>query len=96
MGLSGNNFISEKEITPEDFSRKLKHVVISCDDAEFRDKYGLIGEHENMQLLSCGQSNLEGYEGKYLFVLREISQEELREISLDARVSYLEMLEGVE
>ena len=100
LELSGNNFISENEVTDETFSGKLKHVVISCSDEDFRDKYGLVGEHENMELLSIQHYSkeitdvLKIKEGWY-FVLRALTPEEVREMSFDARVSYLEMMTEV-
>ena len=36
-----------------------------------------------MELLSCEQSNIEGYEGKYLFALRELTRQEVRDIEID-------------
>ncbi|MBR2207198.1 MAG: hypothetical protein IJ859_00125 [Synergistaceae bacterium] len=92
LGLTGNCFISEKPITVQDFSGKLKNVVISCSDEEYRDKYNLVGSHDYMELLSCEQSNIEGYEGKYLFVLRGLTRQEVRDIEIDARLDYHEMM----
>jgi len=100
LELSGNNFISENEVTAETFNGKLKHVVISCSDENFSDNYGLIGEHNGMELVAlqhygkeqAGAMNIK--EGWY-FVLRALTPEEIREIKFDARVSYLEMMSEV-
>ena len=45
-----------------------------------------------MELLSCEQSNLEDFKGKYLFVLRELTRQEVRDIEIDARLDYHEMM----
>lgn len=100
LGLSGNNFISENEVTAETFNGKLKHVVISCSDENFSDNYGLIGEHNGMELVAIQHYDKEKAEAMkikegWYFILRALTPEEIREMSFDARVSYLEMMREV-
>ncbi len=95
LGLTGNSFIREEPITAQDFDGKLKNVVISCDnDEDFRDRYGLIGEHEYMELLICGKDIDADYKGKYLFALRELTKQEIRDLEIDARLDYHDMMLG--
>lgn len=84
LRLNGNNFISKKELTRADFDGKLSHVIISGGDSE------LTGEHGAMDLIQCIP-----YKGEYWFALRDISAAELREMSIDARLDYIEMMEGL-
>ena len=90
LGLNGNNFISQNEVTAETFSGKLKHVVITG-DAE-ADTEGLIGEHNNMELVRCERDK--GL-GGWAIVLREIPASKLRELRIDARLDYIEMMEDL-
>ncbi len=93
LELNGNNFISDTKITADDFSGKLKHVVISCDEENYFDPYGLVGEHDNMELVQCveGDANIEQFAGKYLFILRQPTYEERQFAELQARIEFLEM-----
>ncbi|MBQ6918712.1 MAG: hypothetical protein IJQ74_00135 [Synergistaceae bacterium] len=90
LELNGNNFISRNEISSGTFDGKLKHVVITGDKEA--DMEGLIGEHSNMELVRCQYD--EGL-GGWAFVLREIPASTLRELRIDARLDYIEMMEGL-
>ena len=88
LELNGNNFISSARISESTFEGKLAHVTISG-NPEF-DDFGLIGEHENMELIQCKQ-----YGEKYWFILRDIPLEELRQLRTEARLDYIEMMEDL-
>ena len=88
LELNGNNFISKTKITESTFSGKLSHVIISG-NSEYDDA-GLIGEHENMELIKCKQ-----YGQDYYFILRDIPQEKLQQMRIDARLDYIEMMEDL-
>jgi len=97
LELNGNNFVSTSEITAGTFDGKLRHVAISCSDENFRDRYGLVGEHDNMELINLQHYDAEqaakyGIKEGWYFALRELTPEEIYKISTDARISYLEMI----
>ena len=108
LELSGNTFMSQNEINAEIFDGNLKHVVISCDnDEEYRDKYNLTGEHENMELVLCDYYEAKGVkkyelpgqkpvyypdEAYWRFVIRELSEQEMRDLEIDSRLDYCEMM----
>ena len=86
--MNGNNFISSARVTESTFAGKLAHVTISG-NPEF-DDVGLIGEHENMELIHCKQ-----YGEKYWFILRDIPQDELQRLRIESRLDYIEMMEDL-
>lgn len=88
LGLNGNNFISKNKITPEFFNGKLSHVSIEGNSE--MDMFGLIGEHENMQLVQ-----VQKYGEEYWFVLRDLTPQELKDIRTEARLDYIEMMEDL-
>ena len=90
LELNGNNFISKNEIKSETFNGKLSKVTITGDS--LKDSAGLIGEHTNMELIRCEYDK--GLDG-WAIVLRELSAEELRELRIDARLDYIEMMEDL-
>ena len=91
LSLSGNNFISKNPVTENTFKGKLSHVVISGDSES--DMAGLIGEHNNMELIRCEQDS--GL-GGYAFVLRDIPASELEMIKLKSDIAYTAMMNGVD
>ena len=89
MQLNGNNFISQNAVTAETFAGKLSHVIIEG-SAEY--DFGLIGEHHNMELVQCKKDKVLG---GYSFILRDIPADELRNMKVDARLDYIEMMEDL-
>ena len=68
LGLNGNNFVSETEMTEDVFEGKLSKVIFEG-IVEGQDvKY----ECNQMELVQIAQ-----YEDGYYFVLRELTQDEL-------------------
>ena len=94
MELNGNNFVSKKEVTAETFRGKLGRVIIDG-DAE-ADEAGLIGTHENMELVQVAHYTraTHGMEDGYYFVLRDIPADEQEKRQLRADVDYALMLGG--
>ena len=66
LSLNGNNFISDTQLDAALFSGNLQTVRITGPDME--------ETHENMELVGIRQDD-----GKYWFVLRELSSQELNE-----------------
>ena len=92
LKLNGNNFITGDQAIArrikdfvEDHGGILRKVEISGDPEG--DEAGLIGEHEYMRLVQCVK-----YAGNWWFVLQDLSEREIRDLELDARLDYLEMM----
>lgn len=83
LRLNGNNFISEAEITEDDFRGKLSKVIIEGKD--FKQEYN------NMELVQIAH-----YEDGYYFVLREIPQEELDKLKMQSDIEYLAMMSDID
>ena len=90
LELNGNNFVCKNEVKPETFSGKLSKVTITGDS--LKDEAGLIGEHTNMELIRCEYDK--GL-GGWAVVLLELSAAELRELEVNARLDYIEMMEDL-
>jgi len=87
LRLSGNNFISETEITEEQFDGKLSKVVV--EGIENGEK--VVQEYEHMQLVQIVH-----YKEGYYFILRELTQAELKEIKTQADIEYLAMMSDID
>ena len=83
LGLNGNNFISEAEITEDDFKGKLSKVTVEGKD--FKQEYN------NMELVQIAH-----YEDGYYFVLREIPQEELDKLKMQSDIEYIAMMSNID
>ena len=96
LTLNGNNFVSKLPVTRETFAGKLDRVVVVGEATE--DWPGLVGTHTNLRLenLKYVGSNVPGLDEGYYFVLGTWSDEELREMKLQADLEYLAMMTGVE
>ncbi len=83
LHLNGNNFVSDIPLTKEQFEFNCAPVTISN---------GAITEtHENMEL-----NHLQVTDGKYYFVLLDISPEELWKQKVTADMQYISMMTEVE
>ena len=91
LTLNGNNFVSENEVTRETFAGKLNGVTITCDEENYSDEF--TGEHAHMKLIQIAQYEWDA--GKWYFILSDMSEAELKELRLESRLDYLEMLEGM-
>lgn len=83
LRLNGNNFISEAEITEDDFRGKLSKVTVEGKD--FKQEYN------NMELVQIAH-----YEDGYYFVLREIPQEELDKLKMQSDIEYIAMMSDID
>ena len=90
LTLNGNNFVSETELTAADFDGKLAHVTIAAPEGE--DAFGLAGEHGPMML---AEDRVQVWPDGYYFVLLDIPTSKLREIKVDSRLDYIEMMEDL-
>ena len=81
---NGNNFVSETEITADIFNGNLSKVVIE-------DQNGNVQECEHMELVQIAH-----YKDGYYFVLRELTQDELKEIKTQADIEYLAMMSDID
>ena len=79
LSLNGNNFVSNTEIDPHLFEDNLCGVVIN--DGENDDR------HENMAFVGSSTVN-----GKFYFILRDMSEEELARIQFRSDLEYLAMM----
>lgn len=81
---NGNNFVSETEITADIFNGNLSKVVIE-------DGEGNVQEYEHMELIQIVH-----YKDGYYFVLRELTQDELKAIKIQADIEYLAMMTDID
>ncbi len=88
LRLSGNNYISNTEITENDFKGKLSKVIIKeiTDDGQT-----IMQEYEHMELVQIVH-----YEDGYYFILRELSAAELKEIKMQSDIEYLAMMTDID
>lgn len=87
LRLSGNNFISETEITEDIFKGKLSKVIVEGKE----DGQDVKNEYEHMELVQIVH-----YEDGYYFILRELSQQELRDEKIQSNLDYLAMMVDVD
>lgn len=83
LKLNGNNFVSEEEISPMIFDGNCSPVIIN-DGA--RDVI-----HDNMELVQVTEED-----GKYWFILRDISEAELNQIKIQSDIAYIAMMAEIE
>ena len=62
-----------------------RDVTITGDAAD--DQAGLIGTHDYMRVVQCVK-----YEGKWWFVLADLTAREIQDLEFDARLSFVEMM----
>ena len=93
LKLSGNNFVSKREVNADFFAGKLRNVEIAGPD----DGMGLVGKHEVMELLQVAHYELgkHGVEEGYYILLRDVPVEELERKRDRADIDYLAMMAGV-
>ena len=83
LRLNGNNFVSDAPIDKSIFDGNCHSVTIS--DGENATV------HENMECVQVTQMGAE-----YWFVLRELSESELKEAKIQASIEYIAMMCDVE
>lgn len=87
LSMNGNNFVSESKLTEEEFEGKLSSVVIIDPD-------GNEEHHENMELVQI--VNTDYTDGKWYFVLRELTEDELWRAKMQGDMLYLSMMTDIE
>lgn len=86
LKLSGNNYISKTKITEDDFKGKLSKVIIENETEKTYEEF----EHmELVQILDYGDKG-------YYFVLRELSERELKDEKMQSNLDYLAMMVDVD
>lgn len=88
LGLNGNNFVSDDEITEEIFDGNLSKVLIEGVDEEGNV---ISEEHENMEL-----SQIAHYKDGYYFVLNDIPQEQIEKMKMQSDIDYLAMMSDID
>lgn len=83
LRLNGNNFISQREITPEIFEGNLVNVTIS--DGEMKEI------HKNMDLVQITKT-----ENEYWFILRDLTTSEIEKAKLRSDLDYVMMMTDIE
>ena len=96
LKLNANNFVSDTEVKDATFAGKLQHVVI--DGNAEADEAGLIGEHENMELIQIAHytQKVHGCPDGWYFVLRDIPAAELEKTKIKGDIAYMSMMTGIE
>lgn len=84
LKMNGNNFISHVPILEDMFTLNCSHVIISDGESEVT--------HDNMELVQITEPET----GVYWFVLRDISEQELRQMKMQSDIEYVAMMSGVE
>lgn len=79
LTLSGNNFISDTELTPEMFDGKLSKITATDGNNTF--------EWNNAELVQITHPD-----SRWWFVLRELSPEELFRATTKAKLDYLALV----
>lgn len=85
LKLNGNNYISKTKITEDDFKGKLSKVIIENETEKTSEEF------EHMELVQIVH-----YEDEYYFVLRELSEQELKDIKIQGNLDYLAMMVDVD
>ena len=83
LKLNGNNFVSEEEVSSTLFDGNCSPVIVN-DGA--RDV-----THDNMELVQVTEED-----GKYWFILRDISKAELDQIKIQSDIAYIAMMADIE
>lgn len=83
LRLNGNNYISPTKLTEDVFTDNLKHVTIEGPDG--------IQEFDDLELVQ-----IKKYGNEYWFVLRQLSDQELRDLKMQANIEYIAMLTDID
>jgi len=87
LKLNGNNFVSKTEVTENMFRGKLSKVIYDgkVDGGTVKE------EHTHMELVQITK-----VQDEYYFILRELSEAELKEIKMKSDIEYLAMMTDVD
>ena len=87
LRLNGNNFVSEMEVTEDTFKGKLSKITIE----KIEEEKTITHAYEHMELVQIAH-----YEDGYYFVLRELSEAELKERKMQGDIEYLAMMTDID
>lgn len=87
LTMNGSNFVSSKKLTEADFDGKLSPVIIT--DPDGNEEY-----HEHMELVQV--VNTDYTDGKWYFVLRDLTEQELWQAKVMGDLTYLSMMTDIE
>lgn len=87
LGLNGNNFVSDTEVTKETFEGNLATVTFEgkVNGQDFTQTC------QNMELVQIAH-----YSDGWYFVLRELTKAELVSIKMQSDIEYVAMMTGIE
>ena len=87
LTLNGNNFVSLVEVDPDIFEDNTSNVTITEDDGETQ----VATEYSEMELVQVTK-----IENEWWFILRELSEGELKYIKLRSYIDYIAMMSDIE
>ena len=83
LRLNGNNFVSDAEVTEDDFDGNLSEVTI------------VNGDHEQV-MKNAELIQITHYSDGWYFILREIPADELEKRQMMAYIDYLSAMSGID
>jgi len=83
LSMNGDNFIANYEIDPDIFIGNLTDVVINIDGAN--------EVHSQMKLVQVTT-----YNDQYWFVLQDLTDQELLNLEIEAKIEYLAMMADID
>lgn len=87
LKLNGNNFVSKAKITEDMFKGKLSKVIYERDT----DGETIKEEYTHMALVQ-----ITTVQDEYYFILRKLSEAELKEIKMKSDIEYIAMMTDIE
>ena len=85
LSLNGNNYITGEEVTEKMLSNDNLAVV------RIEDPDGNIQEQNNLSLVQ-----IKKHSSKFWFVLRQLSEQEIRDSKLQANIEYIAMMADID
>ena len=83
LTLNGDNFIADYEIDPDIFIDNLTDVEINDD--------GYITTHSQMKLIQVTT-----YNDEYWFILQDLTDRELKDLDIEAKIEYIAMMADID
>ncbi len=87
LGVNGNNFVSDNEVTPDMFEGKLSNIIVEgkVNGENFKEKY------DHIELIQIAH-----YSDGYYIALRQVPKDELDKIKTQADIEYIAMMTDVD
>lgn len=83
LGINGDNFTANYEITEDIFEYNTSPVIINID--------GNVEAHDYMKLVQVMK-----FENEWWFILRDLTNAELKQMDVDAKIDYIAMMAGID